>query len=102
MAKMIPPDWHDWTPNSEQRVFRMLEHDAGTQDWVVLHSLNLKQTGNQPYGEVDFVVLIPGRGVLCLEVKGGRVACKDGIWTTTDAAGGVFQLKRSPFSQAQQ
>lgn len=102
MAKMIPPHWHDDTPRSEQRVFSVLQNDPQTGSWVVLHSLNLKQSGNQPYGEVDFVVLIPGAGVLCLEVKGGRVTCKDGTWTTTDAAGAVFPLKRSPFSQAQQ
>jgi len=102
MAKMIPPHWHDDTPRSEQRVFSLLQNDRQTDNWIVLHSLNLKRSGNQPYGEVDFVILIPGAGVLCLEVKGGRVACKDGKWTTTDAAGTVFQLKRSPFSQAQQ
>lgn len=102
MAKMIPPHWHDNTPRSEQRVFNLLKNDPQTEDWVVLHSLNLKQSGTQPYGEVDFVVLIPGAGVFCLEVKGGRVACKDGAWTTTDASGATFPLKRSPFSQAQE
>ena len=102
MAKMIPPHWHDNTPRSEQRVFSLLRNDPATEDWVVLHSLNLKQSGTQPYGEVDFVVLIPGAGVFCLEVKGGRVACKDGAWTTTDASGATFPLKRSPFSQAQE
>jgi Type III restriction enzyme, res subunit/UvrD-like helicase C-terminal domain/Nuclease-related domain len=51
---------------------------------------------------VDFVVLIPRAGVFCLEVKGGRVACKDGAWTTTDATGTTYPLKRSPFGQAQQ
>jgi hypothetical protein len=102
MAKMIPPHWHDDTPRSEQRVFSLLQNDPQSVNWVVLHSLNLKRSGNQPYGEVDFVVLIPGAGVLCLEVKGGRVTCKDGTWTTTDAAGTVSPLKRSPFSQAQE
>lgn len=101
MAKMIPPHWHEKTPRSEQRVFNLLEKDPQTEEWIVLHSLNLKQSGTRPYGEVDFVVLIPGAGVICLEVKGGRVACKDGAWTTTDASGATFALKRSPFSQAQ-
>ena len=101
MAKMIPPHWHDRTPNSEQRVFNLLQNDPATKDWVVLHSLNIKQSGTQPYGEVDFVVLIPCAGVFCLEVKGGRVACKDGAWTTTDASGKTYPLKRSPFTQAQ-
>jgi hypothetical protein len=102
MAKMIPPHWHDNTPRSEQRVFSLLQNDPRTEGWVVLHSLNLKQSGTQPYGEVDFVVLIPGAGVICLEVKGGRVACREGAWTTTDASGSTFPLKRSPFSQAQE
>ena len=90
MAKMIPPHWHDNTPRSEQRVFSLLQNDPQTKDWVVLHSLNLKQSGTRPYGEVDFVALIPGAGVFCLEVKGGRVARKDGAWTTTDATGATF------------
>jgi hypothetical protein len=102
MAKMIPPHWHDNTPRSEQRVFTLLQNDPQTEGWVVLHSLNLKQSGTQPYGEVDFVVVIPCAGVFCLEVKGGRVDCKDGAWTTTNASGSTFPLKRSPFSQAQE
>lgn len=83
-------------------MFSLLQNEPQTEDWLVLHSLNLKQSGTQPYGEVDFVVLIPGAGVFCLEVKGGRVACKDGAWTTTDASGSTFPLRRSPFSQAQE
>jgi|SRR5579872_2095888 len=101
MAKMIPPHWHDKTPSSEQRIFNMLQNDPATADWVVLHSLNLKQSGTQPYGEIDFVVLIPAVGVICLEVKGGRVACTSGTWTSTDSSGQTYTLKRSPFQQAQ-
>lgn len=101
MAKMIPPDWHSGTPRSEQRVFNILKNDPATVEWTVLHSLNLKQSGRQPYGEVDFVVVIPREGVLCLEIKGGRVSCDDnGAWTTTDATGASYLLKRSPFAQA--
>jgi hypothetical protein len=101
MAKMIPPHWHDRTPSSEQRIFNMLQNDPATRDWVVLHSLNLKQSGTQPYGEIDFVILIPSAGVICLEVKGGRVACTSGTWTSTDSSGHTYTLKRSPFKQAQ-
>lgn len=98
---MIPPHWHDRTPSSEQRVFNLLQNDPATADWVVLHSLNLKQSGTRPYGEIDFVVLIPAAGVVCLEVKGGRVACTGGTWTSTDSFGRTYELKRSPFKQAQ-
>jgi hypothetical protein len=100
MAKMIPPQWHDRTPSSEQRIFNMLQNDPATADWVVFHSLNLKQSGSRPYGEIDFVILIPIAGLICLEVKGGRVACTDGKWTSTDSSGHTHSLKRSPFKQA--
>ena len=100
MAKMIPPNCDEKAPGSERRVFDLLKNDPATKDWAVLHSLNLARSGERPYGEVDFVVLVPGGGVFCLEVKGGRVACKDGVWETTDAAGRTHKLKRSPFKQA--
>ena len=44
--------------------------------------------------------MIPRRGVFCLEVKGGRVACRDGEWETTDRYGRTERLRRSPFMQA--
>lgn len=101
MARMIPKHWHENTPRSEQRIFELLKNDPLTDNWVVLHSLNLKQTGTRPYGEIDFVVLIPGGTIICIEVKGGRVACREGIWTSTDSADRTSVLKRSPFVQAQ-
>jgi len=82
-------------------VFGLLKNDPATSEWVVLHSLNLKRSGDRPYGEVDFVILVPGGGVFCVEVKGSRVACKEGVWWTTDAAGRTNKLKRSPFKQAE-
>jgi len=72
MARMIPPYWHEGTPNSEQsRLQTAAERSWQQRIGVVLHSLNLKQSGTQPYGEVDIVVLIPCAGVFCLEIKGG-------------------------------
>jgi len=98
---MIPPECDEQTSSvAERRVFNLLKHDPGTQDWIVLHSLGLANTSSKPYGEVDFVVLAPKGAVVCLEVKGGRVTCEDGIWYTTDRLDKVATLKRSPFMQA--
>jgi hypothetical protein len=98
---MIPAAIDESTLSAaERKVFRLLSADPATSDWVVLHSLGLSRRGNRPYGEVDFVVLIPRAGVFCLEVKGGRVACKDGEWETTDRHGRTERLRRSPFMQA--
>jgi hypothetical protein len=103
MAHMLPAVFDDSTVSAaERRLFDLLKNDPATTDWVVLHSLGLSRRGNKPYGEVDFVVLIPRGGVLCLEVKGGRIACRDGEWETTDRNGQVERLRRSPFLQARE
>ncbi len=101
MAKMIPAQYDVSTvSNAERRIFDLLKSDSDTNSWTVIHSLGLARRGRKPYGEIDFVVLIPGSGILCLEVKGGRVACKDGVWTTTNREGKTFEMNRSPFMQA--
>src|SRR5581483_5433473 len=103
MAKMLPPVIDESTlSDAERRVFGLVKHAPGTDGWIVLHSLGLSRRGRKPYGEIDFVILIPGEGVLCLEVKGGRIACRDGEWETTDRFGAPSRLNRSPFLQARE
>lgn len=100
---MLPPHCDASTASAaERRLFELFQTDPGTNDWIVLHSLGLSRRGNKPYGEIDFVVLVPGGGVLCLEVKGGRVSCADGRWTTLDRDGNAHTLGRSPFLQARE
>ena len=103
MARMIPAQLDDSVVSAgERRVFHLLDTDPDTGGWTVLHSLGLARRRTGPYGEIDFVVLIPGEGILCLEVKGGRVSCEDGIWRTKDRHGNVAVLKKSPFMQARE
>ena len=98
---MIPSQYDVSTVSAaERRIFDLLKSDPSTNGWTVIHSLGLTRRGRKPYGEIDFVVFIPGSGILCLEVKGGRVACKDGVWTTTNREGKTFEMNRSPFMQA--
>ena len=101
MAKMIPPRIDESVPSSaERRIFGLLESDPATRGWTVLHSLGLARRRTGPYGEIDFVVIIPGEGIVCLEVKGGRVSCENGIWQTVDRNNNVAILGKSPFMQA--
>ena len=46
---------------AECRIFECHSH-LQTKDWVVLHSLGLSNRGSKPYGEIDFVALIPRSG----------------------------------------
>jgi hypothetical protein len=103
MAKMIPAQFDGSTASAaERKIFELLKSDPDTSDWIVLHSLGLARRGTKPYGEIDFVVLIPAAGVFCLEVKGGRIACHGGEWETTNRYDQTEKLKRSPFLQARE
>ena len=64
-----------------------------------LHSLNLPEHVWKRMSEIDFVVAGP-RGIYALEVKGGNVACHNGVWTFTDRYGEARRKHESPFAQA--
>jgi hypothetical protein len=100
---MLPAQFDVSTASAaERKLFDLLKNDPDTKDWIVLHSLGLARRGKKPYGEIDFVVLIPAEGVFCLEVKGGRIACQNGEWATTNRFGQTEKLNRSPFLQARE
>ena len=100
MAKMIP-NWIEDAPFSERRVFDLLRDDPDTADWTVLHSLLLSHRKGKPYGEIDFVVIIPGEGIVCMEVKGGEISVRDGVWYSVDWYGDRHEIK-NPFKQARE
>ncbi|AQS59526.1 nuclease-related domain-containing DEAD/DEAH box helicase [Desulforamulus ferrireducens] len=82
MARMIPSRiYEDCTSPGEQEIFRRLRDDPDTKDWIVLHSLDLANHRKQISGEIDFVVIVPNKGVLCIEVKAcSRLSRRDGMW----------------------
>ncbi|WP_292989395.1 ATP-binding domain-containing protein [Nitrosomonas sp.] len=103
MANLIPDSVPNDAPDSEKRIFNYLKSDPGTEGWTVFHSLGLSQRGvKKPYGEIDFVIVVPMQGVICLEIKGGGVSCKNGQWLTTDRNQITHKLKKSPFIQARE
>lgn len=52
---------------------------ACSAEGLVFHSLRLRD-GQGFEGEGDFVLAHPTRGLLVLEVKGGRIELSDGLW----------------------
>ena len=99
MAWMIPPqiDPRSNPPPGEEKLFRELQDDPDTKDWIVLHSLDVAAHHRRVAGEVDFVVIIPGMGVLCLEVKShDLIECRNGEWLF----GKHHKKGHSPFRQA--
>ena len=101
MARMIPPYIApDIKSTGEKLIFEYFRADPETQDWVVLHSLNLSSHIKRVFGEIDFVVLAPKLGIFCLEVKSGRVKRQDGVWMFTDKYGNICKKNVGPFEQS--
>jgi hypothetical protein len=89
---MIPSFFDEHTPPGECDVFNMLA--GGPEDWVALHSLDLAPWNRSLRTEVDFIVIVPDTGILCIEVKSHENITFDGQrWHPPE-------IKRSPFKQA--
>ena len=98
MARMLPPFIDDAIESSaERRLFRAIQEEL-PEGWTVLHSLGNILHERKPWAEIDFVLVGP-LGVFCLEVKGGRVARRDGVWEFTDRYGNVAPKREGPFEQ---
>ena len=80
--------------------------DALPSDWLVLFSVPWVSTtiGGRPHdGEADFVVFVPGGGLLVIEVKGGGVEFdpSSAKWYSSDRHS-VRHVIKDPFKQAVQ
>jgi ATP:corrinoid adenosyltransferase len=83
--------------NAERKMYSVLQ-ELDLKNAYVLHSLGLPKHQSKIYGEIDFVVVCE-RGVACLEIKGGRVECREGKWFFTDRYGVERQKPEGPFAQ---
>lgn len=101
MAKLLPP-YIDKSCKStaEKMLFEIFKNSPFTKNWIVLHALNLSQHTVRLYGEIDFLILIPGGGIFVMEVKGGDVKCIDGVWHYTNKFNITNTSNVGPFNQA--
>jgi hypothetical protein len=81
------------TSRAEVRIWEALRKSLPV-GWTAWHSLKLR-LGTRWEGEGDFVIAVPDRGLMVLEVKGGTIACKDGVWSQNG------KKMRAPRDQAQ-
>ncbi|MEJ7647727.1 MAG: nuclease-related domain-containing protein [Nakamurella sp.] len=95
---MRPPYCPQDAPPGEKGLFDALATSAQTAGWIVLHSLAIAEHVRQVEGEADFVVIVPDRGVLVIEVKSHLdvEVLPDGRWKL----GSQAPTSRSPFKQA--
>ena len=98
--RLIPDQVAQSTKSTaERQLFNRLRRvDDGNWYWG-LHSLNLPEHEWKRMAEIDFVLVGP-HGIYVIEVKGGHVACHNGVWTFTDRYGTARRKREGPFAQA--
>lgn len=97
IMKMNPAVVYRFESKAEKKLFPLFEKtdlDLGT----TFHSLNIPKHERKQFAEADFVV-VSSRGVLVLEVKGGRLSVNQGVWYTKDENDKVARLNESPLNQ---
>jgi hypothetical protein len=66
------------TSRAEQALHHALSKQL-PEGWVAWHSLRVRAAGGFE-GEGDFLLAVPEKGLLILEVKGGAIEVRDGQW----------------------
>lgn len=93
MARMLPAMLaDDHGSHAERRIFDALR-DETPDAWRVVHSVGLAGHRDKRWAEIDFVVICE-LGMFCLEVKGGAVERRGGVWYSNG-----HELDQSPFGQ---
>ncbi|ELT43215.1 NERD domain-containing protein [Arthrobacter nitrophenolicus] len=97
---MMPPYCPNDAPPGEKALYAVLSSSNDTVDWVVLHSLGIAEHVRQVEGEADFVILVPNKGILVVEVKSHQTIQRqaDGRWKLGNDA----PTSRGPFQQARE
>ena len=89
--------------SSEVRVYERMR-DKLPGDYTCYYSRSWHEADNDGAefdGEADFIIAHVEHGLLFIEVKGGRVSCRenDGQWLSEDRDGFTFRIK-NPLTQA--
>jgi len=102
MPKMVPPYINGRIENyGESLVFDLLKNAPDTEDWIILHSYNLPNIATSIGKEIDFLVLIPHKGIFILEVKNGEaIKRNNGTWIIKGNFGNDYESEEGPFNQA--
>jgi hypothetical protein len=108
MGATIYPNKEDISdmPLSEKRVYELLK--GLSENFIIFHSVQWVKRGHKwksTWKENDFLILNKKLGMLVLEVKGGKIEYKDGLFHQTNILTGEVNIlsekkKNDPLSQA--
>ena len=98
MVEMIPKTRTGARNYAEESIFEAFKAIKTRPDWTVLHSLKQSRVAQGHQAETDFVVLVPGIGIVLIEAKGATSAIYDeGRWEMEGVPSKA--MAKDPFEQ---
>jgi hypothetical protein len=96
---LIPDIVENFDSIGERIVFFKLKNDPGIAQYYILHSLFISHHLKSVSGEIDFLIIAPGKGIFALEIKHGKVSRERGIWRYENKKGEITETTKGPFRQ---
>lgn len=105
MARIIPSEvdpkeFH--ASYGEKKIYEALKDLP--DEYIVFYSLHWNKRNKKNYiewGESDFTVFHPKRGIIVIEVKSGGIFHRDGMWTQKNTMSGKITKMKDPMVQAE-
>ena len=105
MARIIPSEvdpkeFH--ASYGEKKIYEALKDLP--DEYIVFYSLHWNKRNKKNYiewGESDFTVFHPKRGIIVIEVKSGGIFHRDGMWTQRNTMSGKITKMKDPMVQAE-
>ena len=102
MAQMIPQTMEeDNNSFGERQVFEALKKLP--DDYTVFYSVRWNDRNEKNtvvYGESDFTIFHPRKGIIVIEVKSGGIECVNNTWTYIRTDNGERYSMKNPLKQA--
>ena len=103
MAHMVPNTMQDENDSyGEKQVFAALKEKLG-KEYYVFHSVrwnDVYKAKRTIWGESDFTIFHPKKGIIVIEVKSGGVECYDNEWTYVRTDNKKRYPMKNPLKQA--
>jgi len=62
-------NWREDQTPGELKFFNKLKQAKDLRDWIVFHSVDVRKHIRTTLGELDFLIIMPNKGILAIEIK---------------------------------
>lgn len=96
---LFPENTEKIESTGERILYMKFKNDGSAGSYYVLHSVFTNFHLKNISGELDFLILAPGKGIFALEVKHGKVSREKGKWCFQNRKGDKTYKATGPFAQ---